>query len=315
MASASSRQLASLLGRLEGGSRPSSVEITLLSGLTREDASLLSDAWVSIPASSRGDILVRAAELAEDNVDLDFDTLACIALRDEYPEVRARAADALWESTDRGVAELLRERLDDEDSEVRAAAASSLRQFVALREAGQFDLREGDAVVDALRARAEDPVESPEVRAAAIESLGVRSLPWVAELIISAYDSDDREIRLASIRAMGDSADERWIEYLHEQLYTDDPEFRFAAVVAAGELGSEDSVPPLADMLRDDDAEVVAAAIEALGEIGGDAAVEALEAAIDDIPAEFKELFELALDVARGGFGVLFEPGGDEGDD
>ncbi len=306
------RELTRLLERLTAGARPGSAELTLLADLSRDDASTVKGAWPRIPAESRAEVLVRAAELAEDNIDLDFTGLACIGLGDEYPDVRARAADALWESTDRGVASLLRARLDDEDTEVRSAAASSLRQFVALRELDEFDPAEGDAVVDALRARAEDPGEDEEVRARAIEALGARSLPWVSELIASAYDSDERQLRLAAIHAMGDSADARWLDYLHEQFYADDAEFRFEAVMAAGGIASEDSVEPVSELLGDDDSEVVIAAIEALGEIGGEAAVEALEAYGQQAPEEFVDLVRTALDAAHGGFGLPAESDADE---
>jgi HEAT repeat protein len=304
MLSASGRELTNLLDRLAGGARPQAAELALLSDLGSDDALTVRRGWPLIPLDSRTALLARASELAEDNLDLDFTALACIALADEFPEVRARAADALWEATDRWVAALLRDRLDDDDSDVRTAAASSLRQFVALRELGRFDAIEGDAVIDALRARAEDPAEALEVRGAAIEALGARSAPWVAGLISDAYDSDERELRLAAIHAMGESGDDRWLDYLHDQFYADDPEFRFEAVTSAARVGSEESVPVLAELLRDDDSEVVVAAIEALGEIGGDAALEALEAYAPDAPAEFSELLALSIESAREGFGL-----------
>jgi len=307
MRSSSARELTNLLERLSSGARPRSAELALLSDLGGEEKTAVMNAWPRIPLESRTTILVRASELAEDNADMDFTALACIGLADEFPEVRAKAADALWETIDRAVAPLLRDRLDDEDSEVRTAAASSLRQFVALREQGRFDATEGDAVVEALRARAEDPVEAVEVRAAALETLGVRTLPWVADLIADAYDAEERELQLAAIHAMGQSADERWLDYLHEQFYAEDPQFRFEAVMSAASVGSEESVPALAELLHDQDGEVVVAAIEALGEIGGDAAVEALREYAPDAPAEFSDLVALSVDSARGGFGLLLD--------
>lgn len=311
MPSPTTRELTSLLERLTSGVRPRAAELTLFSGLGRDDTRMVGDAWPRIALETRTSILVRATELADDNIDLDFTALASLALDDEFPEVRARAADALWETGDRSVATLLRGRLDDDDSEVRAAAASSLRQFVGLLELGQFD-QEGELLVDALRARAEDPEEELEVRAAAIESLGARSLPWVADLITTAYDADERELRLAAIHAMGDAGDERWLDYLHDQFYSDDPEFRFESVLAAGSIGSEDSVPALIELLHDEDSEIVVCAIEALGEIGGDAAAEALEEFAPDSPPEFSELVALSIDAARGGLGLIIESDRDE---
>lgn len=307
MPAASPRELNTLLDRLIAGERPGTSELTILSDLGRDDSEVVRGSWQRIPTASRASVLTRVAELAEDNIELDFESLGDIALDDEHPEVRALAADTLWESQDRYIAARLRDRLDDEDSEVRAAAARSLRQFVILREYERADATEGDAVVDALRARAEDPAEDEEVRASALESLGARSLPWVPGLIQDAFDGDERRMRLAAIHAMGDSADDHWLDYLYEQFYSDDPEFRYESVVAAGSIGSEDALGPIADLLDDDDAEVVMAAIEALGEIGGDEAVEKLQAFGGRAPEFMVDLVNAAIEAARDGFG--FGPG------
>lgn len=315
MPAASPRELNTLLDRLIAGERPGSAELTLLSDLGRDDTEIVRGSWQRIPTASRASVLTRVSELAEDNIELDFESLGDIALDDEHPEVRALAADTLWESQDRHIAARLRERLDDDDSEVRAAAARSLRQFVILREYEQVDATEGDAVVDALRARAEDPAEDEEVRASALESLGARSLPWVPGLIQEAFDGDERRMRLAAIHAMGDSADDRWLDYLYEQFYADDPEFRYESVVAAGAIGSEDALGPIADLLDDDDAEVVMAAVEALGEIGGDEAVEKLQDFSGRAPDFMADLVAVAIDAAQGGLGLGIGATDDEDDD
>lgn len=304
MPAATPRELSTLLERLIAGERPGSAELTIFSDLGRDDREIVRGSWDRIPTASRAAVLTRVAELAEDNADLDFASLGNIGLDDEHPEVRALAADTLWESRDRLIAARLRDRLDDEDSEVRAAAARSLRQFVILREFEQVDGAEGDAVVDALRARAEDPAEDEEVRACALESLGARSLPWVASLIQEAFDGDKRRLRLAAIHAMGDSGDERWLDYLYEQFYSEDPEFRYESVVAAGGIGSDEALTPIGDLLDDDDVEVVMAAIEALGEIGGDEAAEKLEDYAGRAPDFLAELVAVAIDAARGGLGL-----------
>ncbi|MCZ2109347.1 MAG: HEAT repeat domain-containing protein [Dehalococcoidia bacterium] len=315
MPAASSRELTTLLDRLIAGERPQSAELTLLSDLGREDTESVRGSWQHIPAAARVSVLSRVTELAEDNVELNFECLGDIALDDEHPEVRALAADALWESQDRRIAARLRDRLDDEDSEVRAAAARALRQFVILREYDQADVAEGDAVVDALRARAADPAEDEEVRASALESLGARSLPWVSSLIQEAFDGDERRLRIAAIHAMGDSADDRWLDYLYEQFYADDPEFRYESVIAAGAIGSEDALGPIADLLDDDDVEVVMAAVEALGEIGGDEAADKLQEFSGNAPDFMTDLVAAAIDAARDGLGLSLGNSADEDDD
>jgi HEAT repeat protein len=315
MPSTTSRELAAFLGTLAGGEEPAATELATLSDLDRAEAEQVRDAWPAVPERVRVAVLTRAIELAEDNVDLTFAELGKIALDDPSPLVRAKAAEALWESGDRRTAERLRRVLaEDADESVRQAAAASLRQFVVLRELDQFDQPEGDAVVAALRAAIEDPAEPVATRAVALESLGARLLPWVSALIADAYIGDDRRTRLAAVHAMGNSADERWLDYLHEQFYSDDPEMRFEAVVAAGGVASEESIDALMPLLDDDDSQVAIAAVEALGEIAVGRAVEALKAFAERAPEGMQEAVATAIETALE-LGVASAEGADHDDD
>jgi len=299
MPSTTSRELASFLDALISGHEPAATELAALSDLDRAEAGQVRQAWPAIPDGVRVAVLARAIALAEDNVDLAFAELGKIALDDTSPLVRAKAAEALWESAERPTAERLRKVLqEDADESVRQAAAASLRQFVVLRELDQFDQREGDAVVAALRSAVEDQTQATEVRAAALESLGARTLHWVEELIAEAYTADDRRMRIAAVHAMGNSADERWLDYLHEQFYSDDPEMRFEAVVAAGGVASEESVDSLIPLLDDDDSQVAIAAAEALGEIGVSRAVEVLKVFAERAPEGMEEAVAAAIETA-----------------
>jgi HEAT repeat protein len=295
-----SDSLTALLEGLSAGERPRAVELALLSGLDRPAVERVREAWPAFPEATRDDLLQRATELAEDNVDLDFAAVARVALDDPSPAVRRRAIATLWEARDRATAgALVRLLSGDTDESVRAAAASALGPFVLLRELGQCDAESGDAAVEALRARAGDPAESVDVRARAVESLGPRTLEWVDTLIADAYYDDDPRLRLAGVRAMGASAQERWLEYLEEQAQSDDPEVRYEAAAAVGAIGSEDGVAIVADLLEDEDAEVVAAALGALGEIGGDEAIEHLEGFLEDGHDDLRELARAALEAAN----------------
>lgn len=301
MAAPPQKQLPVILESLVRGEDPPVASLAAFSELGRAEAALVRDAWPAILLDTRQKIIGRAFDLAEDSVELDFTQLALVGLGDESAEVRARAAGLLWESPLREVAARLLQTLDaDDDPGVRAAAATSLRQFVVLREFEQFDEELGDRAVDVLRLVAESSDAVPPLRAAALTSLGVRSLPAVAALVATAYNDDDRAVRLASVVAMGDSVDERWLDYLLEQLYSDDPEFRFAAVRSLGQLGSEVAVEPLSALLADDDSEVVIAAIAALGEIGVAEAIGALEAFAAECPPEYAEAIVEALEVTSG---------------
>jgi HEAT repeat protein len=270
--------LASLLDQLGGGAPATAVQVAGLSDLGRDDAALLRARWPSISMALRESTLQRAIELAEDNVDFNFTRLGQAALSDPAPSVRRRAVEVLWESEDRRVvADLTALLRTDFDEAVRAAAARVLGHVVLAREFDAFDAAAGDDVVEALRERTQDPAEAVDVRAGAVESLGPRSLPWVDQVIMDAYYSDDSRLRLAALRAMGNSASDHYLEFLEEQAASDDPLFRHEAALAAGGIASEEAVPFLTAMLTDEDTEVQFAAVMALGGIGGQQAVRALE--------------------------------------
>lgn len=310
MAPAAPRQLSGLIEQLVRGEEPALASLATFSDLGREESAQLREAWASFPLHVRTAVVGRAVELSEESVDLDFTQLGLIALDDESPEVRGQAAESLSESPQRAVASgLLAALRDDPDDDVRRAAADALRQFVVLREFEQFESQLGDAIVVALGETFEDATNAPLLRANALESLGVCSLPWVADLIAEGYADDDRDVRLAALVAMGDSADERWLDYIVEQFYSEDPEFRFSAVLAAAQLGSEDAVEPLAALLADEDPEVVLVTIAAIGEIGGDQALEVLLEYAENAPPEVEEVLAEAMQTA-----AEFASG-DDGDD
>ncbi len=271
------RELESLLAELASGEKLPATRFALLSDLTPDEARVVEAGWERISSDDREALLNEATDLAEGDVSLDFRRLAGLALTDPVAAVRLSAIAALWESRDRETAsELAAVLSSDPEEAVRAAAAGALREFVLARELHQLDEESGDAVVDALRGAFEDRTEPVNVRAAAIEALGARSLPWVATLITDAYYDDDRDLRIAALRAMGDSADARWFEFLEEDLGSSDPDVRFEAAAAVGEIGDEGGALLLAPLLEDDDATVRIGAVRALGAIGGDEAIELL---------------------------------------
>jgi HEAT repeat protein len=293
------REIDALLDSLAAGETTAASELTVLSDMTTQEAQHLREVWDRLSSSSKIALLARTTVLADDNVDLDFTQLARVALGDPAGEVRALAAEALWESTDRHVgADLTRLLRTDPDASVRASAAGSLRQFVLLRELGEFNTEQGDEIVAALKASMQEGENSLEVRVSALEALGPRSLPWVSALISQAYYDDAREMRLAAVAAMGASADEQWLEYLFEQLQSDDPEFRFKAATALGLIAAEEAVEPLAEVLDDDDSEVQLAAVTALGEVGGPAALRHLRDFRGRVPDGLEEALEEAIETA-----------------
>jgi len=294
---------------LAAGGDPPATELTLLADLDREDLQQCRTHWASLAAESRERLISRCGELAEENIDLDFTQLARMALDDPEAAVRRVAIAALWESGDRHVGARLADLLrDDPDESVRGQAASELSRFVLAREFDSIDATLGDRIVECLRAAVADPIESVDVRASALESLGSRSLPWVETLIIDAYYEDDRRLHFAAIRAMGHSAQERWLEYLEDEAQSEDPELRYEVASAIGEIASEEGVDILAAMLEDDTVEVRAAALASLGEIGGDEALRILREFAEDASEELQLIARTAIKTAT----FLMDEGGPE---
>ena len=118
--------------------------------------------------------------------------------------------------------------------------------------------------------------EIDEVRARALEAIGVRDEAWVRQAISEAYESGVRRMKVAAVHAMGRSAEPRWLPLLLRELNHEEPEVRYEAATALGALGEESAVPHLVRALSDADEEARGAAITALGEIGGRDAKEAL---------------------------------------
>jgi len=292
--------LTRLLDHLADGHEPQDNEFAAFSDLDRAAAAEVRARWPEFPVATRAMLLERAGELADVNLDLDFQALGRLALDDPDPEVRERAVSALWESADPAVADRLAEMAThDSGPGVRAAAALGLLPFVEALVMDRLPAATGTHVVEALRAAVEDP--DVGVRAAALEAAGGVPEGWVSEHILGGFESGERELRIAALRAMGASGLDHWAEYIADVLYSDEPEMRLEAVLAAGALASEDLVEPLGETLADEDPEIVLAVIEALGEIGGDEAIELLEEFAPAAPEGMEEALEAALSLARDG--------------
>ena len=294
-------ELNEALERLAGGADLLPSELPVLSDLDREQVRVLEASWPRIPDEVRVRLVTEAVRLSDETVDVEFSRFARVAVGDPLAEVRAAAVEALRESPHRATARALTAVVRDDDSEdVAAAAADILGEFVLRLELGRFAEREGEAVVDGLRAAVADPARAPAVRASALESLAPRSLEWIEGLMLEAYYGDDETVRLAAVRAMGLSAREEWLEYVMEQFDSGDPEFRREAAIAAGEIASEDAVARLADLFVDADEDVAKAAVEAVGEIGGEVAIEYLREFAEEAPEGWLDLVREALDAASG---------------
>ena len=286
------------LDDLKNPSRPLlASRLSEISSLSAVDTSALAEVWPQIQVARRRQVLRRLLELAEDNVELDFDRVFILAVNDDDAEVRALAIQGLWEHEDRDlITPLINILKNDPSPAVRAEAASGLGRFVLRAEFQQLNPVDNRRIEEALRATIDNSTESPDVRGRALESIGPLSASWVRGSIENAYRSSDRHLRISAVHAMGRNCDPNWLSLLSKELESDVPEMRFEAVTACGACCDEDAVPLLKPLLEDEDAEVQEAAIAALGEIGGDAAKRALRE-IDDHPeARVREAVAAALE-------------------
>lgn len=295
-----SEGFARFVDQLVAGRDLADSEFGALSDLDRLELASLRVRWCEIPPETRILLLEHATELAEDDVELNFEAVGKVALYDDDPDVRERAVQVLWESEDRDVARRLAGLAsEDTSAKVRSSAALGLKPFVERLVLGRLDAATGELITAALRVAVGDP--DPDVRAGAVEASGPLPDEWVADAILDAYEGDDRDLRAAALRAMGASALDRWLDYISDQFYSSDLELRIEAVFAAGESASESLVEPLSELLADPDSDVVVAVLAALGEIGGEDAVEALREFAVEAPDELAEAVKLALEAAADG--------------
>jgi HEAT repeat protein len=254
-----------------------------LSRLSADDFARFLGVWPVLSDERRRHVIDSLVDLAEDNVELNFDPVFTLALGDVDADVRRQAIRGLWEYEGPELIDRLIEILvGDRDGAVRVQAALALGRFALKNELEELRPSDGDKVDSALSKTFQDESEPVEVRAHALEALGARSERWVTELIDEGYDSSERPLRLGAVYAMGRSADARWLGILREEAQDEDSEMRFAVATAAGGIGEEEAIPFLLELSRDEDDEVQEAAIGALGEIGGDAVKSALRDLLDE---------------------------------
>lgn len=265
--------LETLLAKLpESDYKPSAKELVGLSAIEGADQRRFLEVWRSLSIQRRRDLIDRLVDLAEDNVEYDFNNVFMAGLLDDDVQVRAESIKAMWEYEEADLARVLMRLLKDPEAMVRAEAALGLGRYLLRAELLDKELDVVPDIEDTLRAVAGDDAELTEVRGRAIEALGVRAHEWVRDLIEDAYASGERRLQISAVHAMGRSADPDWLPTIIEEMHNEDPEMRFEAAQAAGELGEDDIIPELSALTQDEDAEVQEAAIAALGHIGGPAA-------------------------------------------
>jgi len=270
--------------------------LTELSNLSSEELEFFKRSWVVIEPKRRRQIIHRLVELAEDNLELNFDTIFKYCLNDQDAEVRSKATEGLWENEEASLINPLISLLEQDTSEkVQAAAATALGKFAMLAEHKKLRSCHVSRIQQALLAAVNDKSKPVEVRCRALEAAAPVSLPQVKTAIMEAYQSHDSRLRISSIYAIGKSYDPSWLPILLKELANADAEVRYEAAGACGELEEEEAVPYLAKLINDPDVDVQMAAIQALGKIGDTKAKQVLEQCLKNTSETIRHTAEQAL--------------------
>jgi HEAT repeat protein len=287
-----------LLDLSDPSNRLSATQLTNLSALDEDDVHTLTEAWPEIEAGRRLNIITELTELAQDNVDLNFDSVYKIALRDEEALVRSAAIQGLYEYEKPDLISVLADvLLTDPDESVRREAAIALGRYALAAELDQLRPSDKEAIRAALMESAEDLEEDEKVRARAIEALGALSGEETDNLIESIYQEDSLWLKVGAVDAMGRTCNPDWLPLILRESENRAPEMRHAAAFAAGEIGDEEAVPQLKRMaVEDPDREVQLAAIHAMGAIGGPRARVALKSVLYEGDDELQGAIEEAME-------------------
>ncbi|MBI4188537.1 MAG: HEAT repeat domain-containing protein [Chloroflexi bacterium] len=267
-----------------------------LSNLTSAELEIFKRYWPAIEVKRRRQIVYRLVDLAEDNLELNFDCVLKYCLKDTDDEVRTKAIEGLWENEEPSLISPLINLLEQGTSEkVRVAATMALGKFALLAE--HKKLRESylSQIKDTLLAVFNQPDNSIELRRRALEAVAPLSLPEVKTAIMEAYQSPEHRLKVSAIYSMGKNCSPDWLQILIKELASDNAEVCYEAVGACGELGEEDAVPRLINLVNSPDVDIQMAAIQALGKIGGTRAKECLEVCSNDTSEAIRQTAEQAL--------------------
>jgi len=286
-----------------------STDLAELSELDREALDSFKAAWSGLDTERRRRIISRLVELAEDNVELNFNEVFKLCLADPDAEVRALAIGSLWEDEEPSlIAPLLDLLRRDESDKVRSSAASALGRFTLLGEHGKLRAEYVDKMKAALLQVFNDEAVNEEIRRRALESLSPLSIPEVKKAIAWAYARGSERLKIGAIFAMGRNCDLEWMPILLQELKNSDAERRFEAATALGELGDSDAVPRLMELGDDPDSEVRTAVLQSLGRIGGSEAKEYLQSCMASRDESVRESARQALDELRANEDPLSAP-------
>ncbi|MFC1949808.1 HEAT repeat domain-containing protein [Chloroflexota bacterium] len=275
---------------------PLSSSLAELSNLGTEEMEFFKRSWAGIKPKRRRQIIRRLVELAEDSVELNFDSILKYCLEDQDDEVRSQAIEGLWENEEPSLIKSLIHLLEHDSSEkVQATAAIAMGKFALLAEHNKLRSNHITRIQQALLAAVYDKNKPVEVSRRALEAVAPVSLPEVKTAIMEAYRSLNPRLKVSSVYAMGKSCDVSWLPILLRELTSTDAEVRYEAAGACGDLEEEEAVPYLSKLVNDSDTDVQMAAIHALGKIGSTQARACLKQCLESNSEIVRQMAEQVL--------------------
>lgn len=267
-----------------------------LSDLPSQELEAFARAWEKTATPRRHQLVSHLVSLAEDNSELNFDTIFRVTLGDPDAEVRNKAVEGLAECEDpRLIEPLLKLAQKDTSEEVRAAAISALGHFALLAELQKIRPKYGLRIMEALIALIRDQDQPLTVRRRAVEAVAPLSQPEVKKAITEAYIDPLLPLKVSALYAMGRNCDSQWLSILLPELRSPVVEIRYEAAGALGELGDEAAIPHLVPPCYDEDAQVREAAVRALGKIGGPEARLALRQCLQQAEPRLRQAIQEAI--------------------
>ena len=199
--------------------------LTELSNLSSEELEFFKRSWAAIEPKRRCQITYRLVELAEDNLELNFDSIFKHCLKDQDAEVQSKAIEGLWENEEASLISPLVNLLEQDSLEkVQATAAMALGKFAILAEHQKLRSYHLFKIQEALLGVISDKNKPVEVKCHALEAAAPLSLPRVKTAIMEAYQSRNSRLRISSIYAMGKNCDPSWLPVLLKELASADGE-------------------------------------------------------------------------------------------
>lgn len=255
------------------------------SDISAVDMQSLEKIWQDVQPDRRVALLEDLETLAESDTLVSFDDLSRFALNDPDPRAREVALRLLWESEDSSLIHKMMEMVDHDSAEkVRAAAATALGQFVYLGELEEIPQASLHRIEEKLLSITTSTAEPKLVRRRALEALGFSSRAELKQLIMAAYNNNDREWLVSALFAMGRSANSSWIPSVMEMMDADDEDVLLEAVRAAGELEAPSARRPLLKIIKSqpEGSEIRMAAIWSLSKIGGEKVRDTFEKLLEE---------------------------------